>query len=56
MRAVFRSGPLLLALGVALIGCSRSSGPAANAPPRPAGVEAPTAGRPDVTLVVEGMT
>ncbi len=58
MRALCRSGPWLLVLGVVLAGCSNSGGPASKGPAGPANTDAtqPSAGASDVTLVVEGMT
>lgn len=61
MRALGRSGSLLLALGVALAGCSNSSSPPAKGPSgpatsNPANTSGASAAAADVTLVVEGMT
>jgi len=59
MRTLCRSGPWLVALGVALAGCSNASGPTSKAPAgsSPTGVTSSAeAGTTDVTLLVPGMT
>ena len=60
MRALCRSGPWVVALGVALAGCSNPNGPVSKGPARPSPSDAASTeasvGAPDVTLMVPGMT
>ena len=51
MRAMMQTGPLLLALGVALLGCNQ----AGNGPSREGGGAKLTPSDSDYVLTVEGM-
>jgi hypothetical protein len=62
MQSLLRSGPLFLALGIALTGCTQSQPPPQKASQSPAKKESASTG-PDVlpgmsevVLTVEGMT